>query len=122
MNARKILFPTDLSAAGSAALAEAAALARDQQATLLILHVEEPPVAYGGGEFYCGPSELTSELLQKMLERVVPDDKTIPCQHRLVLACRGRDHAGRAARGRRPDRHGNARSDWPETIADGKRR
>ncbi len=94
MNAKKILFPTDLSAAGSAALAEAAALARDQQATLLILHVEEPPIAYGGGEFYCGPSELTSELLQNMLERVVPDDKTIPCQHRLVLSARRKRSCG----------------------------
>jgi nucleotide-binding universal stress UspA family protein len=85
MNAKKILFPTDLSATGSAPLAEAAALARDQKATLLILHVEELSINYGGGEFYCGPSEVTTGLLQKMLEKVVPEDKTIPCQHRLVI-------------------------------------
>ena len=85
MNAKKILFPTDFSSDGNAGLNEAAALARDQNATLLILHVEEPPVTYGGGEFYCGPSELTTQLLEKMLERIVPADASVRCEHRLVV-------------------------------------
>ncbi len=85
MNAQKILFPTDFSSTGNSALAEATSLARDQKATLLILHVEVPPVAYGGEEFYCGPAHLISEWLQNELEKIVPSDKSIPCEHRLVL-------------------------------------
>ena len=51
---RKILFPTDLSPASKHALTWATSLARDCGATLVILHVEEPPMAYGGGELYSG--------------------------------------------------------------------
>ena len=50
MKLTKILFSTDFSHTGDAALALATMLARDTGAKLLIVHVEEPPVAYGGGE------------------------------------------------------------------------
>ena len=52
-----ILFPTDFSTASDAALAHAEALARQSNARLLIVHVEEPPMAYGGGELYYGLPE-----------------------------------------------------------------
>jgi nucleotide-binding universal stress UspA family protein len=47
--AKTIVFPTDFSTASDAALDHAAALAKSTGAALLIVHVEEPPLAYGGG-------------------------------------------------------------------------
>jgi len=67
MQAKKILFPTDFSHCGDAALAHATSLARDTGATLLIVHVEEPPIAYGGGEMYYGVPEPATDDLKKML-------------------------------------------------------
>ena len=64
MNAKKILFPTDFSHTGDAALAFATTLAKESGGELLIVHVEEPPVAYGGGEMYYGiPEPTTQELI-----------------------------------------------------------
>ena len=61
MIAKKILFPTDFSHCGDAALIMATSLARDSGAKLLIVHVEEPPVAYGGGEMYYGIPDPATE-------------------------------------------------------------
>jgi nucleotide-binding universal stress UspA family protein len=84
MNAKKILFPTDFSTCSDAGLAQATALARDAGARLLIVHVEEPPAAYGGGEMYYGIMEPDNTALVKMLEAVVPDDPTVAYEHRLL--------------------------------------
>jgi nucleotide-binding universal stress UspA family protein len=84
MNIRKILFPTDFSHTGDAALAMATALARDSGAKLVIVHVEEPPVAYGGGEMYYGMPDPATEDLRKMLHEITPTDATVACEHRLV--------------------------------------
>jgi universal stress protein A len=84
MKAHKILFPTDFSHCGDAALKMATSLARDAGAKLLIVHVEEPPVAYGGGEMYYGVPEPASEDLRHMLEAVVPTDPGVPYEHRLI--------------------------------------
>lgn len=84
MNIHKILFPTDFSHTGDAALAMATALARDSGAKLLIVHVEEPPVAYGGGEMYYGMADPATEDLRKMLHEIVPPDPAISYEHRLV--------------------------------------
>jgi nucleotide-binding universal stress UspA family protein len=84
MNIHKILFPTDFSHTGDAALAMATALARDSGAKLLIVHVEEPPVAYGGGEMYYGMADPATEDLRKMLHDIVPPDPAIAYEHRLV--------------------------------------
>ena len=84
MNIQKILFPTDFSHCGDAALRFATALARDSGAKLLIVHVEEPPVAYGGGEMYYGMPEPATEDLKKMLERVKPADDAIEYEHHMV--------------------------------------
>jgi len=85
MNASKILVPTDFSTLGQAALEMATSLARDQGAKLLIVHVEEPPVAYGGGELYYGLEEPNREALQRMLSEVVPTDTTVNYEHRLIV-------------------------------------
>ena len=84
MNMQKILFPTDFSHAGDAALQFATSLARDTGATLLIVHVEEPPAAYGGGELYYGVPEPAHDELRRMLHEVVPVDPAVPYEHRLV--------------------------------------
>lgn len=84
MKATKIIFPTDFSHCGDAALAMATSLARDNGAKLLIVHVEEPPVAYGGGEMYYGVPDPASEDLLRMLREVVPTDPQVPYEHRLI--------------------------------------
>ncbi len=84
MKAKLIVFPTDFSHCGDAALKLATSLARDTGAKLLIVHVEEPPVAYGGGEMYYGLPEPATDDLRRMLKEVVPTDPAIPFDHRLV--------------------------------------
>lgn len=84
MQAKKIVFPSDFSHTGDAALHLATSLARDTGATLLIVHVEEPPVAYGGGEMYYGMPEPATEDLQRMLREVKPDDPNVPCEHHMI--------------------------------------
>jgi universal stress protein A len=84
MKANLIIFPTDFSRCGDAALKMATALARDSGAKLLIVHVEEPPVAYGGGEMYYGVPDPASDDLWRMLREVVPTDPAVPFEHRLI--------------------------------------
>ena len=85
MNAPKILYPTDFSTMGQTALEMATSLARDRGATLIIMHVEEPPMAYGGGELYYGIEEPDREALKRMLAEVVPTDSAVPWVHRLMI-------------------------------------
>ncbi len=84
MNAKKILLPVDFSTAGEAAMQMATMLARDSGATLVILHVEEPPLAYGGGEMYYGLVEPDRTELTRMLHEIKPSDPSIPVVYRLV--------------------------------------
>jgi len=84
MHAKKILFPTDFSTLSDAALRHATSLAKDSGAKLIILHVEEPPAAYGTGEMYYGIPEPDMTALTKMLEAVVPNDPGVPFEHRMV--------------------------------------
>lgn len=84
MKAKKILLPVDFSTAGEAALQMATMLARDSGATLIVLHVEEPPMAYGGGEMYYGLVEPDRNELSRMLHEVKPSDPSIPVVYRLV--------------------------------------
>ena len=84
MHAHKILFPTDFSPASEDALRWATSLARDSGATMLIAHVEEPPMAYGGGEIYY-PVEENRDELRKSLVQVVPTDHAVPFEHILLV-------------------------------------
>ena len=92
--AKTIVFPTDFSTASDAALEHAATLAKSMGATLLIVHGEEPPLAYGGGELYYGIPEPDSERILKMLEDVKPKDPAVPFTHRLSMG----DPAGEIVR------------------------
>jgi universal stress protein A len=85
MQLQKILFPTDFSSCGDEALELATAIARDTGAKLLIVHVEEPPMAYGTGLMYAGPTEPTQDQLVEMLHKVIPKDSEVPYEHRLLL-------------------------------------
>lgn len=85
MNAHKILVPTDFSTLAQTALEMATSLARDRGAKLLIVHVEEPPTAYGGGELYYGIEEPNREELKRMLSEVIPTDPSVSYEHRLLI-------------------------------------
>ena len=88
MNPMKILFPTDFSDASDAALDLATSLARERGATLLIAHVDESPVSYGGVEFDYRPEAPREETL-RMLEEVVPTDISVPFEDRLIVGLPG---------------------------------
>ena len=94
MATRTILFPTDFSTASDAALPHAEALAKQSGARLVVVHVEEPPLAYGGGELYYGLPEPNSERIRAMLEAIRPADAAVPCEHRLTMG----DPAGEVVR------------------------
>ncbi|HTM52604.1 MAG TPA: universal stress protein [Pirellulales bacterium] len=93
MNWKKILFATDFSPASDAALRYATALARDSAALLLIAHVEEVPTPYLGGEMYFTQPEYPNPEIRKMLEAVVPPDKNVRYEHRLVMGIAADDIA-----------------------------
>lgn len=87
MNAQqkaKVLFPVDFSTHGKQSLKMAVSLAREHQAELMLLHVEEPPLAYGGGEFYYGLPEPNRPALEKMLAEVVVDDPSVTTTRHLL--------------------------------------
>ena len=63
----------------------ATSLARDRDAKLLIVHVEEPPLAYGGGELYYGVMEPDHMELERMLSAVIPTDPAVGFEHRLMI-------------------------------------
>jgi nucleotide-binding universal stress UspA family protein len=81
----KILFPTDFSTLGQTALEMATDLAKQRGAKLVIAHVEEPPMAYGGGELYYGITEPDRAELKKMLAAVLPTDPAVGYEHRLMI-------------------------------------
>ena len=81
-----ILFATDFSPTCGIALNWAAAMARTMDARLLIVHVEQPGVPYGGGEVYSSDVlDQHSMILMRMLERAKPTDADVPYCH--YLAC-----------------------------------
>jgi nucleotide-binding universal stress UspA family protein len=84
MYAKKILFPTDFSHLSDAALEHATTLARETGATLLVLHVEEPPIAYGGGEMYYGIPDPDDHEMRRMLAAIRPHDPAVHVEHRMV--------------------------------------
>lgn len=84
MRAQKILVPTDFSHSGDAAMRMASVLAKDTGAKLIIVHVEESPQVYTGGEFYYGVPEPAQEDLERMLGEIKPTYPEVEYEHRLV--------------------------------------
>jgi nucleotide-binding universal stress UspA family protein len=85
MQLEKIMVPVDFSPSDEPALRYATSLARDGGATLLIVHAEEPPMAYGAGEFYVGAADIeTSDAIAARLEAILPPDTAVPYTHRLL--------------------------------------
>ena len=81
-----ILFATDLSSECGFALNWTGSLARTLDARLLIVHVEQPSVPYGGGEIYTDHFfDYHSKILLTMLDRIWPTDPRVPYCH--CLAC-----------------------------------
>jgi universal stress protein A len=85
MNVKKVLFPTDFSHTGDAALALATTLAKEGNGRLIIAHAQEAPLAYGGGEMYYGMPEPSTDELLNLLHAIKPTDSSIPVEYRLVL-------------------------------------
>ncbi len=98
MHAKKILFPTDFSPASAAALGYASSLARDAGAKLLIVHVEEAPLAYGAGELYYEPVDVVRPGLEQTLQRVRPTLPEVDCEHHLLLGGPAQELVGLAER------------------------
>lgn len=80
-----VLHPTDFSEASQAALQTAGALARDQNARLVLLHVAPPPLATLGGTTGIPPvpDEYGREELMRQLSQVRPPDPAVPVEYRL---------------------------------------
>lgn len=83
MRLRRIAVTVDFSAYDRPALEMATSLARDSGAKLLIVHVHESPMAYGG-DVYQGDLNPSTAKLREMLAAVVPNDREIPCEHHLI--------------------------------------
>src|SRR5262245_61755947 len=85
MKAKTILFPTDFSHSGDSALEYAASLfSNEQGGKLIVVHVQESPLAYTG-EMYYGIAEPPAEELERMLANIRPKDAAIPVEHRLLI-------------------------------------
>ncbi len=84
MTTKTIIFPTDFSTASDAALSYASALAREKGAKLLIVHAEEPPMAYGGGELYYGTPQPSQVAMMAMLHELKPSDVDVPFEHQML--------------------------------------
>lgn len=84
MRTAKILCPIDFSTLGQVALDMATSLARDRGAKLLIVHVQEPSMAYVAGEFYYGIVGAERRDLENMLKDVLPTDPAVGYEHYLI--------------------------------------
>ena len=84
MQLKTILVPTDFSPPSKVALEFAASLAREQQAKIVTIHVMEPLPAFGEGRLAYGFEDIGVDEARKELEKVVPSDASIRCEHRLL--------------------------------------
>lgn len=83
MKPQLILVPIDFSPTGSAALEAATALARSTSGRLLILHIVEHQGLSENLVYSLVKPHATEELTEQ-LRTVVPSDKRIPYEHRLL--------------------------------------
>lgn len=81
---RTILHPTDFSERSDFAFRLSCSLARDYGARLIILHVAEPLMAFGGEGVLIPPPPVDLEPLRKQLHELRPTDPKVRVEHRLV--------------------------------------
>jgi nucleotide-binding universal stress UspA family protein len=79
----RILHPTDFSDRSEAAFRMACALARDHAASILVLHVSAPFVAYGDGLVTIPPVDYLDRL-RETLRTIRPPEPNITVEHKLV--------------------------------------
>jgi nucleotide-binding universal stress UspA family protein len=84
MTCQKILVATDFSPASEAALVYASALACQWNAKLLIVHVEGPPNVMTNEFLLMTQNFYPNPEVRRRLEAVVPTDKAVKYEHRLV--------------------------------------
>lgn len=82
MNAKKIVFATDFSVASHEAFRLANTLAKEWGAKIILVHVQEPALAYGGGEFALGGLEPSVESLKPLLDEFKAE---VPCERRVLM-------------------------------------
>ncbi len=86
MAAKTIICPIDFSPSSEEGLLYATSLARDIGAKIVIVHIDDSPLAYGGGESASGVGgPLGHPELAKLLAVVVPADPAVAYEHRLVV-------------------------------------
>jgi universal stress protein A len=84
MNTKKVVFPTDFSKTSKAALDFAETLVLEPGSKLYIVHVEEPPAAYGGGDLFYGIPSATLEDVKRLMLAFVPNNPRVAYEHHLV--------------------------------------
>jgi nucleotide-binding universal stress UspA family protein len=84
MNKPNILVPVDFSTAQSRAVNLASLLARDMNARLVIVHVEEPASAYLVGGAYYGSANPQHEDLVSLLHDVAPSAPDVEYEQRML--------------------------------------
>ena len=85
MQLKRILVTVDFSKYDHPAVQMATSLARDNAAILLILHVHESPMAYGGA-VYQGDLNPSEQKLRQMLTAIVPEDANVAYEHHFIQA------------------------------------
>lgn len=85
----KILVPIDLSPNTQAVVSWASSLARDRNASLILLYVQQPVADSSGGEVLFPMPFVEDAALRRKLEEIVPDDPDLVCSHRYVLGMAG---------------------------------
>ena len=83
MTARKILFPTDFSESSEAALKHAVAVARERNATLLIVHVLETPGVVPVGA-YTALAHAEDREREDKLREILPAESGVQIEHQMV--------------------------------------
>ena len=83
--AAKILVPIDFSPMTPMVVSWAASLARDRNASLILLHVQEPIADPYAGEMYIPMPVQENAGIHRALVQTAPADPHIHFEHRLVL-------------------------------------
>jgi universal stress protein A len=84
MRFKTIVFPCDFSTSETAALEYAVDLAAENDAKLLISHVQEPSPVYADGSFYTGVPLPDYGVIKEMLANVKPSRPGVRYEHRLL--------------------------------------